>query len=270
MNEKYIKAKEEWLSNKNLSATQVAKANEIDRQRFVSFLKREGVWQDRRIKYSYKRDYFKDINSPTKAYLIGFIAADGCILTDENNVLKGLDIGLKKEDITFLEKFCSELEIPRELIKPKNNGQAYFVRLISKEIAANLFNVGIIPRKSLTLNLAEVKISEEYYQDFIRGYFDGDGCFTGYYNSHGKFCGEINFTGTKESLDFVRTFIKDAAQSSLGSLVKRHSDRNNNNYTVIWQGNQQVKRICEVLLSSNSTLLLERKQNKMLKFIQNN
>ena len=30
MNEKYIKAKEEWLNNKNLSASQVAKNIEIN------------------------------------------------------------------------------------------------------------------------------------------------------------------------------------------------------------------------------------------------
>lgn len=170
----------------------------------------------------------------------------------------------------FLKNICSELEAPEKLVKPKNNGQAYFLRLISKEIATDLFNIGLTPRKSLTLDLQKIKIEEQYRRDFIRGYFGGDGCFTGYYNSCNKFCGEINFAGTKESLDFIVNFLKDTAKSSSGSFTQRHPERQNNNYTVIWQGNQQISRICEVLLSSKSTILLERKQNKLLNFIQNN
>jgi len=36
-----------------------------------------------------------------------------------------------------------------------------------------LINLGVIPRK--TYNLGEIKIPDEYFADFARGFFDGDG-----------------------------------------------------------------------------------------------
>lgn len=48
MNDQYIRAKNFWVANKNKSISEVSKIFNIDRQSFSSFLKKEGVWEDRR------------------------------------------------------------------------------------------------------------------------------------------------------------------------------------------------------------------------------
>ena len=47
-------------------------------------------------KYSFDRNYFKEINTEEKAYWLGFIAADGCVSAKMNSIrvdLKSADVG---------------------------------------------------------------------------------------------------------------------------------------------------------------------------------
>lgn len=263
MNNQYIRAKNFWVANKNKSIFEVSKIFNIDRQSFSSFLKEEGVWEDRRKKYKINNNFFSEINSPTKSYLLGFIAADGCIITNSNKTLKGLDISLQKKDELFLRKINSLMDGSPERIKEKS--KSFSLRIVSVDLARQLFSLGITPNKSLTLDLSKIEVPQQYLKDFIRGYFDGDGCFFYKEYSYNKQC-LISFTGTLESIHFIRNILMKECHCSLGTITKRNNN-NSNNYTIQWQGCNQNKNIVQYLLSTNSEITLERKTQDMLKFL---
>ena len=265
MKESYILAKQEWL-NSSKSITEIAKEFSIGRQNFSSFLKKEGIWEDRRIQYKINRNFFKEINSPEKGYLLGFIAADGCVIEDSRGNLKGVDISLQKSDKDFLISVANLLGESDRIVKERQ--KCYSLRITSSEMASDLTDLGIYPQKSLTLDLSKVKVPESFKKDFLRGYFDGDGCFFFKKYDYGE-RSLISFTGTLESLTYIRQQLQENCNCSLGTVTQRNPENATNNYTIQWQGSKQIKSILSYLHSSQSKIFLLRKQQMINSFLQN-
>lgn len=64
-------------------------------------------------KYTYNKDYFKEIDSFEKAYWLGFLYADGCITRfykDEKLKSMSLEIMLQNDDKNHLIKFRDALD----------------------------------------------------------------------------------------------------------------------------------------------------------------
>jgi deoxyuridine 5'-triphosphate nucleotidohydrolase len=110
-----------------------------------------------------------DIDSEHKAYLLGFIASDGHIQKDE------IQIKIHERDLDILRELrdfvCKDL--------PIREGRDNMVTLtinstqISKDVCVHLgINFG---KKDTTVRFPELKY-EQLQWDFLRGYFDGDGC----------------------------------------------------------------------------------------------
>lgn len=131
-----------------------------------------------KYKYSeYSKNIFKKINDEPSAYAFGAILTDGNVSDKSNQIT----IEQKAEDKEFLEniKECMELENP---IKPFDRwGKDYFRFIFcNKEIKKSLINHGAVPNK--TYNHAPITgIYKHARRDFMRGVFDGDGCFTNGY-----------------------------------------------------------------------------------------
>lgn len=165
-------------------------------------------------KYTYNKDYFKKIDSSDKAYWLGFLYADGCITRfykGEELRSMSLEITLQSQDIDHLIKFRDSLEsnVPIQDRKIAGKYNANRIVINYTKMCRDLINLGCTPCKSLTLEFPTSDIvPEKYIRDFIRGYFDGDGCVSytegDYYHSErGKkyrmhsyscsFCGNENF-----------------------------------------------------------------------------
>lgn len=119
----------------------------------------------RRI-YTVDEDFFERIDTPNKAYLLGFIMADGNIYRTT------LTIRLKKDDLAHLEKIKTLLHFTGP-IKPDNDGKSVSLRISSLKICQDLEALKCTSNKSLTLEYPEIPDYLEPH--FIRGYFDGDG-----------------------------------------------------------------------------------------------
>lgn len=118
------------------------------------------------------------------SYLIGLICADGAVedvrkssrtcyftITSKD---KGLITQVKK-----LLKSSHRIYVTKPNIKQFSNGaylcsKKYILRVGSKTMCQDLINIGIVPRKSLRLKLPIVP--NRFFEFFLRGYFDGDGC----------------------------------------------------------------------------------------------
>lgn len=137
-----------------------------------------------RLQYTFNESYFETIDSEHKAYWLGFIAADGCVLEPTTCISKktgkrikkengALEIALKKSDTIHLKKFQKDISDTHKIYYRKHQ-EACSLKLHSKKMYENLLKLGIVPRKSKKLELPQ-SIPDELFPHFLRGYFDGDG-----------------------------------------------------------------------------------------------
>lgn len=122
-------------------------------------------------KYSINDTFFSTQNS-NMAYILGFLAADGCVYK-KNNTIK---IGISSIDRNFLVMLNQIMEsnFPIHDYITNKGYSVSELRITSSQIKKDLAEYGIIPKKTYSLTFP-TKLESKYYLDFIRGYFDGDG-----------------------------------------------------------------------------------------------
>ena len=130
--------------------------------------------------------YFDKIDTPLKAYFLGFIFADGWVCYNEETTNYEFGMQLQSQDRYVLEKINEELGNKNIIVdkKPKETyicgkvahiGNMSMLRIYSKKLVLSLINNGIETNKSTKDTYPIVK--DEFFFDFLRGYIDGDGCF---------------------------------------------------------------------------------------------
>lgn len=203
MGSKWSHEEIEFLKNNYLNMTYKELSNHLNRSKSAIDLKinRLGL---KKSKYTYNHSYFKIIDTPEKAYWLGFIAADGCVSVNERTNSGELCIKLKGSDGPHLQKFNKSINGNIDVsygtqICNMNNKQYCFsqIRLYSIEMVQDLISHGIIPNKTHHLLFPDIKT--EYISHFIRGYFDGDGCITQSNHKNGKSYIKCDFTGIDNS-----------------------------------------------------------------------
>lgn len=131
-------------------------------------------------------NYFDIINSYSKAYILGFIAADGSLIKESKTNRTTLSITVKYEDKDVLDFIKSEIGNKNKIIdinkkSPFDNTkyihQARY-SITSKELTSSIIKYGIGYNKSLTIGNIINNIPTKYKDAFIIGYFDGDGSVT--------------------------------------------------------------------------------------------
>ena len=116
-------------------------------------------------------DYF-DIESPNMAYLLGFIASDGTVRKEINEI----KITLCSEDVDFLQVIANELGY-KGRIKTYTTKEGFSnstLAFTSEKIKKTLATYNIVPNKTYNFVFPS-HLSRKYWRDFFRGYFDGDG-----------------------------------------------------------------------------------------------
>jgi len=123
-------------------------------------------------------DEFKNIDTEAKAYFLGFFHADGSLHYSKTaySSCSKLKLGIKDEEI--IKRFESEFPFFNISYSEDsyvwNNEERFnnkvVLRSYNKELYADLVNIGV---KSILLDLPE-----ELFIHYIRGYIDGDGCYS--------------------------------------------------------------------------------------------
>ena len=158
--------------------------------------------------------YFDTIDSYAKAYIVGFIAADGALVKTRTSTT--LTITIKYEDRAVLEFIKSEIGNEhklQEIIRPSSFDSSKIIHHIrytisDRHITKALNALGITSNKSLSMGNIIKNIPYEYRDACIIGYFDGDGSITirdgQYPNDRGILCYDyslyIQIRGTKDFL----------------------------------------------------------------------
>lgn len=116
--------------------------------------------------------FFEHIDSSDKAYFLGLLMSDGYIMSSLYN--KEIGIALKTEDKYILDKLNNYISPEKTVSKYKNS---FKWKVISPEMYNDLLKYGIVENKSHS-EYEYPQIPKEFDKDFIRGYFDGDGCIS--------------------------------------------------------------------------------------------
>jgi hypothetical protein len=117
-------------------------------------------------------DFFKTWSSDM-AYVLGFFAADGSMYRTRRGTHF---IGFQITDGELLKAIRDALGSNHKIGIKKahaNNKTVYQLQIGSKVIFNDLIKLGMTPAKSKTIFLPD--IPKDYFADFLRGYFDGDG-----------------------------------------------------------------------------------------------
>ncbi len=110
------------------------------------------------------------------AYCVGLIASDGCLSNDNRHI----DFTSKDFELT---RIFRDILRPNVMIGQKLNGHgfsAYRVQFSDVALYDFLVQIGLTPQKSKTIH--KLAIPNQYFADFLRGCFDGDGTSFGFWD----------------------------------------------------------------------------------------
>jgi hypothetical protein len=112
------------------------------------------------------------------AYAIGLIATDGNLSKDGRHVV------FVSKDLQLIKTFKNCLGLTNKICEKKSGfvptNRAYFVQFGDVNFYRFLLRIGLTPAKSKTLKA--LKIPRQYFFDFLRGSFDGDGSLYAYWD----------------------------------------------------------------------------------------
>lgn len=206
------------------------------------------------------QSFFRSINNELAAYWLGFIAADGCVSSYRNT----LQIKLSLVDADHLDSFRKDIRSQREVKRYAKYAQ---IRIDNRFLHLDLNNRGIVPRKSFVLEWDKTThdMEDEYIWHFVRGYFDGDGCW-GTKGRNSRYRNSVVFTITSVSSNFVDGLVKFMNQQ--GVNVKLYSSRDH-----VFRAQTCNLENCRTLyhfMYDNASSYLDRKKNKAIELFGDN
>lgn len=196
--------------------------------------------------------------SANLAYAIGLIATDGCLSKD------GLLIDLTSKDREQLLNFSKALGVEFNIGKKRSGQGVECLRIQFKNriFYDFLLSIGLTTAKSKTIS--KIKIPDKYFFDFLRGCFDGDGCFYSYMDPRWKSSFMFYTEFCSASLHFIKWL--QITINKLGNIVG-HTTTAGKGRTM-WQL-KYAKKDSLVLLRkmyySNKNIFLSRKRLKINK-----
>jgi len=195
-------------------------------------------------------NYFDNLN-PENTYYLGFLAADGCVRPNRNEI----KVGLSSIDREWLECFKQDLQIEREIkdyITPKGFGVAE-ICFASPKIKQVLANYDIVPNKT-NKEISMENIPKELKIHYIRGFYDGDGSFS--WNKNTK-QGMVKIVSHKENI------LKEI-QDIMGGAIYYFKDRDL--YSLEYSTVPSIAFLS--VIYEDATRLLPRKLHKFYEFLE--
>jgi hypothetical protein len=156
------------------------------------------------------QDFFK-VWTPDMAYVLGYFAADGSMLI---NTRGSCFIEFTSTDRILLEQVRTATGASHTISIRRRGKEAwkqqYRLQIGSKAWFYDLASLNFMQRKSTVLLFPPVP--EPYLGDFIRGYFDGDGCV--YFN-------ELKFADRVRKRWILATLFTSGSREFLDTLLAR-------------------------------------------------
>jgi len=257
------------LYNEGLSFTKIGLQFNVSRKTIAKFLKndnakiKENSFYNR--KYNLNEKYFDVIDTEEKAYILGFIYADGNNLYKNNRI----SIHLSKVDEEILQKF-SLIFYGKTILKyntnKNNNGKLFnyvSLNLYSKHMSQHLATLGVVECKSYKITFPEW-LDKSLHKHFLRGLIDGDGWI--YLPTTNRASPSVGLICTKQINDKLTVILKN--ELDLKSYLCKAYKQDFNVMCEIRIKNYHQCKIFLDWLYKDSTIYLERKYNLYLQFLE--
>lgn len=198
--------------------------------------------------------------SSNLAYAVGLIVTDGCLSKNGRHII------FISKDLEQISNFrtCLNLKVRIGLTTSGYNGnKTSRIQFGSVNFYSFLLHIGITPAKSLTIG--EVKIPDEYFFDFLRGCFDGDGCSYSYWDPRWKssFMFYISFaSGSKEFIEWIRKTIARLSNLTGHVAITQKKLHRNTFYQLRYSKYEGIKLV-EFLYKNKKSIRLSRKYLKI-------
>lgn len=250
----------------NLKMKDVYEKYEVNQNAMDYFFAEKGYIKRSTLrKENIKTNIFNPVNTPEAAYILGFYIADGCL--NGNKFV----ITLNEKDKEILEKIKDYMSPITKLIYKKEtiNKQGivshpmYSFAFSCKEIVSCLEGLGLGKNKTYLSKSIKNVVPKELMWDFIRGYWDGDGCISSsnvtknvkktsynYIN--------IGFTIISKDPDILNEMNEFFIEEGINTYV--YPD-NKGNYLVGTHSKPEIEKIYNKLYTS-SNLFMERKRTR--------
>lgn len=212
--------------------------------------------------HSLNEDYFEVIDTEHKAYWLGFIMADGTVIKSSSKVSSHnrLKITLSMRDEEHLIEFKKDINSTANIkyYIATDNYKSCYINIDSIKLVSDLIKLNCIPNKTNYTSIPN--IPNNLLNHFIRGYFDGDGSISVYYQN-GRNDKRCHFSITSNSnilLEIQNILINNC---NLNKTKLKSYKSTNVAKSLTYGGTLQVKRIYEYLYK-DSTIYLKRKYDK--------
>lgn len=247
----------DFLSNKYY-CEDLARKYEVDVHTIYRILNDNNISRSPGKHSSCNENYFKNIDSPHKAYLLGFITADGGISGKYNNICS-IEIHEKDSDLLLFAK--NEINPSAAITdcnyKSKQNKKISFS---SKKMCEDLRLYGIVPNKSLILQKVPIElIPTELLCYYFRGLIDGDGCVH-------KDGGISIYSGSLAFIEDVQKIL--CQQADLKKLKIYHGTT----YFISWHSKKDREKLFKYLYENklDKTFYYKRKYERLYNSLYDN
>lgn len=158
----------------------------------------------RQVNRNVYNDFFEVIDTEEKAYILGLLMADGCVMVGKGNKL---NLSLELIDLDVIQKVQKALNSDSKVTVSnrnrayiKNERTTYTISIFSDKLCRDLGKYGIVPNKTVNTDWLTTDIPSHLRRHYLRGLIDGDGHISidskgkwtiGLTNNHVRFLGEV-------------------------------------------------------------------------------
>lgn len=205
--------------------------------------------------------------SPDIAYAVGLMASDGCLSSDGRHFTF---VSKDKEQIDNLRNCLNITAHVSRKPSGRPGDRNLYHRLQWGDVVLYdfLLNLGLTANKSLTLGA--LKIPDNYFFDFLRGSFDGDGCFYSYFDPRLKSSFMFYLVFTSASFKHVSWIQKTLQRLSNvgGHMTTTKSKENRHDFYQLRYAKKETLRLLPALYPKKDGRFLSRKRLKIDKALR--
>lgn len=198
------------LISEGMSIRAIARLKELDHNRLTKFAKINNI-PSSFTRPEYKEDYFEKINTPAKAYLLGFMLGDGCL---QNNGRFSIGVALRERETLYLmqsEFNCNVKEYYKTNRDTKSFPRAR-VSIKNKKIHKDLHKLfGGFKKEDRHIPI----VSNGLKKYLLLGFFDAEGCVTfGMRKDRNRLWKKIQFTSQYKLLIGIQKILANFCVAS--------------------------------------------------------
>ena len=255
--------------NKGYTMIDVSKMLNINYKIVESIKRRYKIDVNKASRNNANHHYLDLIDDDMKAYILGFFIADGCI--QENG---RISFNISEDDEYILYKIKDCFKVNSIFYKDNQNGVLFrkrqavyrFSSKILLSILENKYNIH--PKKTYdsSFKFPFKTIPTEYHGSFIRGLWDGDGC----YESHKSTFNPTCCINSKLFAKQIGNIIKN--NTGLNFKIYEHQGKTCKYYILRLHANrvnklEKIKKLYNFLYCKD-TISLIRKKEKFINYLE--